>query len=427
MADQHKRADTGRGRPAQDDSTGRWRSPIRGPWLTSVLGAVLLVGIPVEFITGLLSYAAYNPKVGSDPNPAHGPLGWFLFGWVTSPAWAYRAVEGTHVVLGLVLVPVVLAKLWSVMPKLFRLAPRVSPAYLLERFSLVLLVGGVVFEFFTGILDINYWNVYRFDFYTGHFDGAWLFIAGFLTHAGVKLAPMCRALRSRRLRDELRTGLAETRPEPPDASGLVARYPAPATISRRGALALVGGSSLAVFVLTAGNMIGGRFRSLALLAPHNQGSGTGPNDFQVNHTAAQAGIGSAETGPAWRLQVVGPDRTVELDRAALLALPQTTATLPIACTEGWSTTQRWTGVALYRLAALVGVERAGSAQLGDLQGSGATLSGAQARHPHTLLALRVNGADLSLDHGFPARVMAPAAPGNYNRKWMRRITFVEAG
>ena len=39
-------------------------------------------------------------------------------------------------------------------------------------------------------------------------------------------------------------------------------------------------------------------------------------------------------------------------------------------------------------------------------------------------ALRVNGADLSLDHGYPARVMVPAAPGTYNRKWIRQMTFV---
>ena len=34
-----------------------WRSPIRGPWLTSVFGLVLLASIPVVFATGLLSYA----------------------------------------------------------------------------------------------------------------------------------------------------------------------------------------------------------------------------------------------------------------------------------------------------------------------------------------------------------------------------------
>ena len=88
-----------------------------------------------------------------------------------------------------------------------------------------------------------------------------------------------------RLRTELRTGVAGTQPEPVD-DDLVALEPAPATISRRGVLALVGGTSLAVLVLTAGENIGGRFRSLALLAPRDRSPGTGANHFPVNNTAA---------------------------------------------------------------------------------------------------------------------------------------------
>jgi DMSO/TMAO reductase YedYZ molybdopterin-dependent catalytic subunit len=42
-----------------------------------------------------------------------------------------------------------------------------------------------------------------------------------------------------------------------------------------------------------------------------------------------------------------------------------------------------------------------------------------------MLALRVNGSDLSLDHGFPARVIVPSAPGAHNLKWMAKIVFSE--
>ena len=66
--------------------------------------------------------------------------------WVTSPSWLYRVTEGIHVMLGLALVPVVLAKLWSVIPKLFVWPPWRSVASLLERLSLALVVGGVIFE-----------------------------------------------------------------------------------------------------------------------------------------------------------------------------------------------------------------------------------------------------------------------------------------
>jgi DMSO/TMAO reductase YedYZ molybdopterin-dependent catalytic subunit len=403
----------------------RWRSPIRGPWLTSVFGLILLVGVPIEFVTGLLSYAAYNPQLApNDPNPHHGILGGYLFDWVTRPIWLYQFIEGLHVMLGLALVPIVLAKLWSVIPKLFARPAVRSFGHLLERASLVLLVGGVVFEFSTGILNINYFGAYGFSFYTGHFYGAWIFIAGFAVHIVLKFGRMVRALRSRRFRTELRTGLADTRPEPMD-DGLVATQPAAPTISRRGALALVGATSLTVIALTAGETIGGGWRRLALFGTRGGAApGVGPNHFPVNHTAASVGIRSADAGPAWRLELVGP-RPVSISRDQLLSMPLTTADIPIACTEGWSTVQRWTGVSLSDLATLVGSQQVAATRLESLDGGVVTLSGTQVRDPDSMLALRVNGADLSLDHGYPARVMVPATPGTHNLKWMRRITFTE--
>jgi hypothetical protein len=57
------------------------------------------------------------------------------------------------------------------------------------------------------------------------------------------------------------------------------------------------------------------------------------------------------TGANYRLGLSGGAREISLTRDELLALPQRTATLPIACVEGWTTTQEWTGVALAELAA----------------------------------------------------------------------------
>ncbi|MGI8759617.1 MAG: molybdopterin-dependent oxidoreductase, partial [Acidimicrobiales bacterium] len=69
-----------------------WRSPLRGPWLTSFLGLVLLLGLTVLALTGLVSYAAYNPRLGAnDLTPGRGLLGFYLFDWPTSPVWLYRA------------------------------------------------------------------------------------------------------------------------------------------------------------------------------------------------------------------------------------------------------------------------------------------------------------------------------------------------
>ena len=125
----------------------------------------------------------------------------------------------------------------------------------------------------------------------------------------------------------------------------------------------------------------------------------------------------------------GP-RRVELSRSELLAMEQRTESLPIACVEGWSTTQTWTGVPLRELAAFAGASGEVELTVASLQQGGsfgrATLSAGQVSDVRSLLALRVNGADLSLDHGYPARVIVPAAPGVHCTKWVGTITIGEA-
>ena len=409
-----------------------WRSPIRGPWLTSVLGLVLLAGIVVLFVTGLLSYAAYNPDLSgiNDQTPGKGWFGFYLFSWPTHPEWLYRVNQGTHVIVGLALVPFLLAKLWSVLPRLFEWPPVRNPAHALERLSLFLLVGGGVFEFATGIINIQQWYVFPGSFYTLHFYGAWVFVAAFVVHACLKAPTVIRALRSRGLIRELRTDTAHTRPEAVSAGSLVSPSPATPTISRRGALAFAGAGSLLLVALSIGQSIGGPLRRTALLAPHGQDTGSGPGDFQINVTAAEGGITAARTGAGWRLTLAGPypGTPVTLTRAELLAMPQHTAALSINCVEGWSSgDQTWTGVRLSDLARLAGVQHPASLLVESLQHRGgfrrAVLSAGQVSDPDSLLALRVNGADLSLDHGYPARVIVPASPGVHNTKWVATLTF----
>lgn len=416
-----------RRRPPGLGPTKAWRSPLRGPWLTSVFGAVLLAALPLVIITGLLDFIAYGPQFGQ---AFPGNVGWLhlpFFDWPTRPSWLFRLTQGLHVGLGLIVIPVVIAKLWSVVPKLFSWPPARSVADIVERLSLLLLVGGILFEIATGVLNIQYDYLFGFSFYTAHYYGAWVFTAAFVVHVTLKLPKMVRALRSRSLREELRTSRAETRPEPPDESGLVATAPREPTLSRRGALGLVAGGSLFVAVLTAGQTVGGFTRWAAFLLPRGRSYGSGPTDFQVNRTAKAAAITVAETGPGWRLSLLGGPRPVQFDRAALAALPQRTAELPLACVEGWSSTQTWAGVPLRDLAALAGVPRPVTAVVRSVERIGAfnraTLQGNQVLDPDSLLALRVNGADLSPDHGYPARIIVPALPGVHCTKWVSSIEF----
>jgi DMSO/TMAO reductase YedYZ molybdopterin-dependent catalytic subunit len=392
-----------------------------------VLSVALLPGITLMFLTGLASYAAYNPNLapGNDTTPDKGLLGSWLPAWPAGPSWLYWVSQGVHVSLGLVLIPIVLAKLWSVLPKLFEWPPARSLTHAVERASLLLLVGGAVFELVTGVMNIQYYYVWPFAFYQAHYYGAWVFIAAFVVHVAFRLGRMRTALRSRSLRRELRTPLPETAAEPPDPDHLVSPDPAPPTMSRRGALGMVAASSLALLGLSVGQTIGGAARSSALLAPRGQDLGTGPTDFPVNKTAAAAGIGPV--GESWRLAVNGT-MTRTFSRAQLLALPQHTARLPIACVEGWSTgVQTWTGVRLADLATLAGAAPGAALFVESLQSGGfgsATLSTGQVQARDALLALRVNGTDLTPDHGFPARIVVPALPGVHNTKWVTRLTFL---
>ncbi|QYX75921.1 molybdopterin-dependent oxidoreductase [Streptomyces akebiae] len=407
-----------------------WRSPLRGPWFTSLLGVVLLAGITALFVTGLLSYAAYNPGLSpvNDKTPDKGVLGFYLFPWPTGPSWLYRFTQGVHVTLGIALVPVLLAKLWSVVPRLFQLPPARSLAHALERISLLLLVGGVLFEFVTGVLNIQLDYVFPGSFYPLHFYGAWVFFAAFTVHVVLRAPTAVRNLR------QMRGSGGEGAPPPVSSEepSLVPPDPAEPTVSRRGAVWLVGGGSLLLFGTTVGQNFDGPLRRTALLAPHGGAEpGSGPNGFQINKTAASRGISTAETsGEVWRLAVTGPSGTVRLSRAELVELPLHSAALPIACVEGWSTSdQWWRGVRLRDLAALVGyeAEAAPDVLVESLQRRGAfrraALRANQVRDPRSLLALDVNGERLSPDHGYPARIIVPAAPGVLNTKWVARMTF----
>ena len=119
------------------------------------------------------------------------------------------------------------------------------------------------------------------------------------------------------------------------------------------------------------------------------------------------------------------DREVSLTRAELEGLPQTTEELPIACVEGWSATGTWTGVRVRELLDLVAAPPNSEVLVVSLQARGAfrqtLLPGAFADDRLTLLALDLGGAPLSLDHGFPCRLIAPNRPGVLQTKWVQRL------
>ena len=200
-----------------------WRSPLRGPWLASFLSSALLPLIVICALTGFLSHAAYDTDLGE--NAVFGDKGGFdfyFFDWPSSPAWLYAVTQGLHIITGLAAIPILLAKLWAVIPKLFESPPVRSLAHALERLSLALLVGGSLFVFATGVLNIELWYPFGFPFVPAHYYGAFIFLGALAFHIGTKIKVMRRAYRDQGIVRPLRDDLAHT-----------GRRPSPLTSTRR--------------------------------------------------------------------------------------------------------------------------------------------------------------------------------------------------
>jgi len=355
----------------------------------AILGIALGVAFGTCFVTGVLSHLIQEPP------------GWFL--WTSRPAGLYRVTQSVHVATGVASIPLLFAKLWVVYPKLFAWPPFENVAHLVERVSLLPLIGGGLFELFSGVANINQWYPWPFNFRTAHFAVAWITIGALIVHIGAKWATT-------------RSALSRGRPPPePDAKR--------DALDRRRFLLGVFGTSGLVTLLTVGQTLRPLER-LVLLAPRRPN--VGPQGFAVNRSAVEAGVVETARRPDFRLTVEGRvARPLRLSLDEVRALPQHEATLPIQCVEGWSTSQRWRGVRVRDLLERAGANPDAEVRVESLQQRGAFASSELNRwHAHdrdTLLALDVDGEPLHIDHGFPLRLIGPNRPGVMQTKWVTRL------
>jgi len=153
----------------------------------------------------------------------------------------------------------------------------------------------------------------------------------------------------------------------------------------------------------------------------------GPQHLPVNRTAAEAGVTAAATAQSYRLTVEGAaSGTMQLSVDQLRAIGLHDAVLPIACVDGWSAQATWRGVRLRDLLAAAGRPSA-EVSVASLETNGiytgSFLDRAQAQDPDTLLALELNGQPLSIDHGYPVRLIGPNRPGVQQTKWVGRLVL----
>ncbi|MGW1199827.1 molybdopterin-dependent oxidoreductase [Streptomyces sp. NPDC002536] len=354
----------------------------------TAIGRWLGLALAVCFVTGVISHYEQHPPT------------WLANSLPSRPTWGYRLSQGLHVASGIAAVPLLLAKLWTVYPRLFVWPPLRSVRHALERLSVAVLVAAALLELFTGLLNAAQWYPWPFSFVPVHFALAWVLTGALLLHVAVK-APEIRA---------------HWRRSSPGTLSL----PAEDAVDRRALLTAVGAAVGAVTVTTAGQSFT-PLSPLDLLAPRHPDHG--PQALPVNRTAVQAGV-DARTVQGWRLRVDGP-RPYELSLDELRELPQREVVLPIACVEGWSKSAHWTGVRIRDLLDRAGAPPGALIRVTSLERHGAyrvmVMPHTYARDPLTLLALRLNGEALSFDHGHPARIIAPNRPGVLQTKWVARL------
>jgi DMSO/TMAO reductase YedYZ molybdopterin-dependent catalytic subunit len=151
--------------------------------------------------------------------------------------------------------------------------------------------------------------------------------------------------------------------------------------------------------------------------------------FPVNKTAIEAGVtkGIADVGYALVVESDGAALHT-FTVAELRAMPMHSATLPIACVEGWSASKNWTGVSVRTLLDAAGAQRGRHVGVESLQGGGryrrSVLTPAQADEADTLLAMFVDGEPLAPDHGYPLRLIGPARPGVLQTKWVNKLVLL---
>lgn len=152
--------------------------PVRTSRMAVVVGRLLGLAFLICMATGVYSHLLQSPV-----------------SWLTTPSrpeYLYAWTQGTHVVVGSMLVPLLFAKLWVVYPRLFRWPPVDGVLSVLERASVGVLVATALVLPITGILNVLQWYPWDFSFRRTHFALAWMLTGALAVHIAVQLPTIRR-------------------------------------------------------------------------------------------------------------------------------------------------------------------------------------------------------------------------------------------
>jgi DMSO/TMAO reductase YedYZ molybdopterin-dependent catalytic subunit len=383
----------------------RFSSPLRSTAVTARLGSALGICFGVCFLTGMLSHYQYAPWP------------WLLE--PASPVWAYRVTQGLHVATGVASIPLLLAKLWSVYPNLFRWPAIRSAGHAIERLSVFVLVATALVQVTTGFLNTLNWYPWPWSFPSTHRYLGYLLIGSVLVHIGIKLPDIKYGLQAKLPDADVLTEIPWS--ENPMAHSNAGTVPPPEMpgLDRRGLFVAIG-SGIGVVVLTTVGQTVTPLARLGLLATRDHREG--PQGVPVNKTASTARVVDLAQDPDWRLEVAGAS-PFTLRLAEVESMSSVTRSFPITCVEGWSVGASWRGIPLLELVKRAGGDSSSRVEVQSLQPRGpyrrTTLEGPQVSE--ALLATHLNGERLNLDHGYPLRLISPNRPGVLNTKWLRGL------
>ncbi|WP_231562956.1 hypothetical protein [Microbacterium mangrovi] len=156
-------------------------TPERNPRTAVVIGRLLGAGMLVCFATGVYSHLLQHPIPG--------------LALPTRPVSLYAWTQGAHVTIGEMLIPLLLAKLWVVYPRLFEWPPVRSFSHAIERASIAALVGTALLQLLMGTLNTFQWYPWPFSFPRTHWALSWVLIGLIAVHVGIKLPLIMREWR----------------------------------------------------------------------------------------------------------------------------------------------------------------------------------------------------------------------------------------
>ena len=381
---------------------------MRSTALTVRLGRILGILFSICFVTGLLSHYQYYP--------------WSWLPQPASPVWGYRLSQGLHVATGTASIPLLLVKLWSVYPNLFRWPPARSVKHALERASVAILVASALVQVFTGFLNTLNWYPWPWDFVSVHRFLGYVLIGSILLHVAVKLPDIKYGLQSKVADGDVLTEIPWS--ENPLAHSNAGPLPPPPTpaLSRRGLLAATGAGVGVVVVTSVGQTLR-PLEPLGLLAIRQPKKG--PQGVPVNKTADQARVTVLAADPAWVLRVVGP-APYSLTLAEVVAMAVHEDHFPVNCVEGWSAGAQWRGLRLLDVVTRAGGTAESRVRVMSLERQG-KFNSSYVEGPQVsaaLLATHINGERLNVDHGYPIRLIAPNRAGVLNTKWLTTIEVI---